>query len=308
MTYDWNTMVPITVPVGLNGWNYTGEVTINGQKVSFPVGKPTTVPEPVAEMLKAMIEREQENAGNTAKPNNHYIGDVTIPAGKSLTIAKGAEIVDENNAPTVILPETELTARDENMFSLDTPASATPTDGGTAIITYNGVEYTSPIIRAKDDETVLYAMGNTGLFGIPGGNADAPFFVLLFEQETDGAYGRFANTDGATSVTLSIVEKVETESTGGGSGGFIVKATCDFENNTATFDKTYEETLAAIKAGQYVACHVDDETVLIIAPATTVDTGNEIHQIAFSIYMGTGNLMVIMQSDGTGICTLATID
>lgn len=228
--------------------------------------------------------------------------------GEIIAIVKAVVNNTLHPSPTVILPETELTARDENFFSLDTPASATPTDGGTAIITYNGVEYTSPIIRAEDDETVLYAMGYTEIMGIPGGNADAPFCVLLFEQETDGAYGMFSNTDGATSVTLSIVEKVETESTGGGSGGFIVKATCDFENNTATFDKTYEETLAAIKAGQYVACHVDDGTALIIAPATTVDTGNEIHQIMFSIYMVTGNLMVIMQSDGTGICTLATID
>lgn len=94
MTYNWNTMVEITVPTGTNGWLYSGEVIINGVKVRFPVGTPTSVPEPAAVLLKKMIELEQEEDANTAKPQNHYVGDVTIPAGKTLTLEEGAMVND----------------------------------------------------------------------------------------------------------------------------------------------------------------------------------------------------------------------
>lgn len=96
MTYNWNTMVEIAVPTGTNGWLYSGEVIINGVKVRFPVGVPTSVPEPAAVLLKKMIELEQEEDANTAKPQNHYVGDVTIPAGNTLTLEKGAKFVDNS--------------------------------------------------------------------------------------------------------------------------------------------------------------------------------------------------------------------
>lgn len=60
MTYDWKKMVEITVPVGINGWVYAGSVTINGVTVDFPIGIPTSVPEPVAELLKKFIALEEE--------------------------------------------------------------------------------------------------------------------------------------------------------------------------------------------------------------------------------------------------------
>jgi RNA polymerase sigma factor (sigma-70 family) len=67
MTYNWNTMVEITVPTGTNGWLYSGEVIINGVKVRFPVGVPTSVPEPAAVLLKKMIELEQEEERHTLR-------------------------------------------------------------------------------------------------------------------------------------------------------------------------------------------------------------------------------------------------
>ena len=60
MTYDWNKMVEITVPDGINGWVYAGSVTINGVTVDFPIGIPTSVPEPVAELLKMFIALEED--------------------------------------------------------------------------------------------------------------------------------------------------------------------------------------------------------------------------------------------------------
>lgn len=94
MTYDWKKMVPITVPVGTNGWLYSGEVVINGVSTEFPIGVETTVPEPVAYLLERMIELEKAEDENTAKPNNHYVGDVTVPEGKTLVLEKGARVAD----------------------------------------------------------------------------------------------------------------------------------------------------------------------------------------------------------------------
>lgn len=61
MNYDWNKYVTITVPKGLNGWVYSGNVTINGIKVEFPVGVETSVPEPAAAMLNAMMKAMEDN-------------------------------------------------------------------------------------------------------------------------------------------------------------------------------------------------------------------------------------------------------
>lgn len=258
MTYNWNTMVDITVPTGTNGWLYSGEVIINGIKVRFPVGVPTSVPEPAAALLNKMIELKKEEADNTAKPQNHYIGAVTIPEGKTLTLAKGAKLVDENNAPVVILPETEMTPAEEGMFGIMTPLSATPTDGATAKIIYNGVEYTSPIILGEDEGLVMYGMGNTDMMGLPGGNADAPFAVVLIPSGMDGAYGMVVPMDGATSVTLSIVQ-TEGAASGGSSAGALVVTAVISGDTTATLtvdsvSATHASMYAAITSGRDVLC------------------------------------------------------
>lgn len=38
MVYNWNKMVTITVPVGLNGWQTRGRMIINGREYTFPIG------------------------------------------------------------------------------------------------------------------------------------------------------------------------------------------------------------------------------------------------------------------------------
>lgn len=191
MTYNWNTMVEITVPTGTNGWLYSGEVIINGVKVRFPVGVPTSVPEPAAALLKKMIELEQAEDANTAKPQNHYVGDVTIPAGKTLTLEEGAMVNDMAG-------------------------------------------------------------------GLGGGSASA------------------------------------------GGGGFIVNATIgeidpEVMSADCTFDKTFEETLAAIKAGQYVACHAMVEGMCIFRAVNYEETA-----ICFSITMGQTEMQIIMFDRGGG--------
>jgi hypothetical protein len=258
MTYNWDNMVEITVPKGTNGWVYSGEVTINGVNVKFPVGTPTTVPEPAAALLNKMIELEREDDLSGAKPNNHYVGNVTVPDGKTLTLQKGAKVVDEagvlggSSAPAhvVILPETTAEVDpDAGVVFIMTPMSATPTDGGTAKIVYNGAEYTSPILYISDNGLDGYAMGNTGAIGIPGGNSDAPFLVALYTAETDGAYGMFMPMDGATSVTVSITEGA---SSGAAESPVVVVPFVVDNSMNINITKSFDDILALANSGKVV--------------------------------------------------------
>lgn len=268
MTYNWNTMVEITVPTGTNGWLYSGEVIINGVKVRFPVGVPTSVPEPAAVLLKKMIELEQEEDANTAKPQNHYVGDVTIPAGKTLTLEKGAKFVDNSGGgEVVILPETEIAAITESPIM--TAPNAMPEVGKVYVVTYDGTAYDCPAIAIPEGIGMAgVALGNSDLLGISGGNASAPFVVALFDspQVMEGSefYGLLLPVGGGeegTFVTISIVEKAETASAGGGvfyvdcTPGELIEGTD--QATLVGMTKTYEETFAAYESGQVVAFRVN---------------------------------------------------
>jgi len=297
MTYNWNTMVEITVPTGTNGWLYSGEVIINGVKVRFPVGVPTSVPEPAAVLLKKMIELEQEEDANTAKPQNHYVGDVTIPAGKTLTLEKGAKFVD-NSGPSevVILPETEATvdAEADNMAPIMTPLSATPTDGATAEITYNGAKYTSPIVY--DEQNAMFAMGNTEPAGIQGGNADAPFFVGLIPEGLEGIYAMVLPLDGATTVTISIVQTEGAASGGEGAGATALIVNLDIA--TMTIDKPFTAAYSALSAGKPVQFQTRGEAFThILYPCTYSESYINLFQITHDNYMTPTGLVI--NSDGT---------
>lgn len=312
MTYNWNNMVPITVPTGTNGWLYSGEVVINGVKVRFPVGVPTSVPEPAAVLLKKMIELEQEEDANTAKPQNHYVGDVTIPAGKTLTLEKGAKFVD-NSGPSevVILPETVATMGEGQAF-ITTPLSATPTDGATAKVTYNGTEYICTIAHANEGGVESFVMGNFAAAGMPfdGSNPDAPFVVALLPDGMDGAYGMVIPLDGSTTVTLSIVQVGEAsggESAGGGYLYFTGTATMNSNTNNgeATFDKTFAEVLAAIKGKKPVFCALsgvsDNKLCILQAVSSWADTA-----ITLNSNEGGTTVTVDMMSDGSNLVRLRT--
>lgn len=308
MTYNWNNMVSITVPTGTNGWLYSGELTINGVKVRFPVGVPTSVPEPAAVLLKKMIELEQKEDANTAKPQNHYVGDVTIPAGKTLTLEAGAKFVD-NSGPSevVILPETEL--EKDDFFGTATPLSATPTEGATAVVTYNGVAYESPVARVVDEGVEMFVAGNTELIGIPGGNADAPFTVILMPAAPDGATVVFTPTDDPTSVTISIVQ-VGAASGGESDGGgvFTVHATVGSDWTTVTTDKTVSEVMTAIKAGHHceAKCSIPGNFYIYLPLAGDTISGqaspDDSNALMFSalVNMGANTIYTLtMQYDGT---------
>ena len=209
--------VTITVPVGLNGWQQTGSVVINGMKVEFPVGEETQVPETAAALLNELIEAAEKRAEDTAKPNNHYVGAVTIPAGKNLTLEEGAGI---KRADKVILPETVLEERsDDDNFDLHTPWAENIETGKTYNVNYNGTTYACTAIYNETAGLASNLLGSTDAFGIEGGNPDAPFTMMCFPNEMQAEdwpmVGILNSLDGATSVTLSVVEKGKAVSVGG---------------------------------------------------------------------------------------------
>ena len=282
MTYDWNKQVEITVPTGTNGWIYSGEVIINGVKVRFPVGVPTTVPEPAAALLNKMIELEREEENNTAKPDNHYVGSVTVPEGKTLTLAKGAKVVDEDGllgstpAPVVILPETELAFDNSPVCPITTPFANKPTLGGTYKIKLDGTEYTtSNVVDATNTlgEGVIacYALGNADLLGFTemlGTNPDASANIFLGlipdgkQQDDETMYGLLgvSSEPVTTTAVLSIVQTGEAsaDSGNGSSGALVVTAVISGDTiGAVTVDSvsaTHADMYAAIMSGRDVLC------------------------------------------------------
>ena len=183
-----------------------------------------------------------------------------------------AELNDKlagGTSEVVILQETVATVDAEagGQAFIMTPLSATPTEGATAKIIYNGVEYTSPIILGEDEGLVMYGMGNTDMMGLPGGNADAPFVVVLIPSGMDGAYGMVMPMDGATSVTLSIVQ-TEGAASGGAADSPVVIAKLTGSGSNITIDKTFDEIVSLVKSGKIVYLQnitADTATTMMLA-------------------------------------------
>lgn len=320
MTYDWNKQVEITVPTGTNGWIYSGEVIINGVKVRFPVGVPTTVPEPAAALLNKMIELEREEENNTAKPDNHYVGSVTVPEGKTLTLAKGAKVVDEDGllgstpAPVVILPETEMAFDNSPGCPITTPFANKPTLGGTYKIKLDGTEYTtSNVVDATNTlgEGVIacYVLGNADLLGFTemlGTNPDASANIFLAlipdgkQQDDETMYGLLgvSSEPVTTTAVLSIVQTEGAASGGESAGGGVLmfNVTVNSTNNALeSYDKTYEQILAAFNSGKYVAAKVNINGMTAVIPLSVY----LLDEIRFIMYDGTTMIDMGFKSDGT---------
>lgn len=322
MTYNWNTMVEITVPTGTNGWLYSGEVIINGVKVRFPVGVPTSVPEPAAVLLKKMIELEQEEDANTAKPQNHYVGDVTIPAGKTLTLEKGSKLVDNSGGgEVVILPETVLTGEGPQ-YALPAQPENTPTAGGTYKIVWDGVEYVSPALDVTEtmgEGMPAFTFGDTSIMlGEEGAAAmgnplpGAPFVLMLapngvvIEEGEPTIYGIFMATTEPTNPTLSIVQTEGAASGGESAGGGVVVATAIIadDETVTSIDKPYAELLAAFDAGKPVQMIVKSSMADFMMPLIVhLKLGGD--YLLFSAYTDTKNLTLKASlrynADGTSV-------
>lgn len=180
----------------------------------------------------------------------------------------------------VILPETELTHVEAAGGYIGNIQSL-PEEGKTYVVTYNGTAYDCACwMWEVDPGDFAPAFGNSSLVGVEGGNADAPFLIMLAEDEAGVLQCLFTPTDDTTpeSVTLSIVEKAETSSAGGG-GLFVVNLVKGEQMEESPIpqyptafaveiDKTFAEVLAAFKAGNRVECRetAEDGSVTIYQP------------------------------------------
>ena len=304
MKYNWTEMVDITVPVGTNGWLYSGELIINGVKVSFPVGVPTSVPAPAAALLQQMIVIEQE-ADKTAKPNNHYVGSLTVPAGKTLTLQPGTKVVDADGvlgagASKVLLDETALTVdKATGMMTAQVDLAYKAEQDKLYTVIYNDAEYKCKAYIEKRSTGAWTLL--LGKINYPQANNDAPFAIIIqVPAPGDGknAAMQVMPQDGAETATVSIMEKTEPAG-----GGLIVRTTLQGDAGNGmtyvSFDKTFGEIMEAIQAGRYVACHheVDDGAGALVLPVVSYAPGL---LIAFSVYSGGATDAIQMMADGTG--------
>ena len=179
-----------------------------------------------------------------------------------------AELNDKlagGSSEVVILTETAVTVT-EGQGYITTPLSATPTEGATARVTYNGTEYLCPVVAQADEEVAGYMLGNLDATGNGGGNPYAPFLVMLFqdgfdvsEDGTPDMYGMVMPLDGATTVTLSIVQ-TEGASGGGASGDYIIVA----DATTLKTTQKWSELAAAVQSKRNVRLEFQSEMARMV--------------------------------------------
>ena len=110
----------------------------------------------------------------------------------------------------VVLPETALTYAGEvdgmQAHVLTTSLLNVLEDGKTYQVAYNGTAYDCPVVSA--DGGLAFVLGNASAVGSEGGNPDAPFALIVYNDADtiagQGFGGICAALDGATSVTISI--------------------------------------------------------------------------------------------------------
>lgn len=155
-----------------------------------------------------------------------------------------------SSAPTevVIMSETEY-AVDGSEVPITTPLSAIPEVGATVKINYNGAEYKSPVVFVPSDGEMPDAigMGNTDELGLPGGNTDAPFAMVLYSESFYGMYGVIVPLEEVTTITISIVQE-SSASGGGASGDYIIVA----DATTLKTTQKWSEIAAAVQSKRNV--------------------------------------------------------
>lgn len=299
---DWNKMVKMTVPVGLCGWQQRGSLTINGRTTEFPVGVETELPEPVAERIKALIADAEEKAEHV-QPLKPWMQHVTGADGVARWEPR---LAYTETKEVVILPEITTAGGPIKEWG-----SAPLVSGNEYTVICNGTEYVC-VAQDLNAGVMVAAVGNPGLVGVEDDDNGLPFLIHAVPPEmgaSAGVYAMLVLPDNDVPVTISIKGIVETIKPldpkylpSGSGGGFVVNATLTPTDDTGmtgtvTFDKTFEETLAAVKAGEYVSCHFElpgeNETKNVV-PNTSY---NESH-LGFVVQLGTIGVQIVMHIGG----------
>ena len=310
--------VTITVPVGLNGWQQTGSVVINGMKVEFPMGVETQVPETAAALLEKLIEEAKGNAaeGSVGK-YKQYVTDADGNAAweDRLAYKTTGEIV--NLAPT------ELTAGDDGgdgtneSFSLLSPWAVDIEAGKTYDVTYNGTKYACPALAFDQEGLTGCLLGNGNLAGVDGGNPDAPFAMVCLPNSMQAIdwniFGMLKPQDGATAVTLSVSRVGTTSKTFApeylpNAGGSVVTAHAKIADLTVNnivlegCDMSLADLNDAYLSGKTVQIMCSDGTQVLRGLVNASDTTNGRTVLQMDVPRGVmvGGFFVvgIMEKDG----------
>lgn len=174
--------------------------------------------------------------------------------------------------PTVFLEPTEMTPEGEEggvpLHALTTPLASAPPTGVAHTVVYNGTEYDCSGVETDEGVSAIM-LGNSDAMGIPGGNPDAPFLMIVIPPEHVEAMG-FAVAlyalDGATSVTIAMRGFTETSTKTidkkylpNMDTRLIVECETVFENNRPSIvymSVQFPQILAACKAKREVVAYV----------------------------------------------------
>lgn len=214
-----------------------------------------------------------------------------VSTGKMLAFINA---LGDNSSPTevVILPETETTVED-GRATIMTPLSTAPTAGVAAKVTYNGTEYTCMIVYVGEDGIDTYAMGNFDAIDMPftGGNPDAPFVVALTPAGDSGGYGMVVPLDGATSITLSIVQ---VDAASGGGAVETMRVNITTTDGVYKADKPFATVLEAVLANKPVEFRLNPgdifEHCLHLSGMQRQTAGGDV--VAINLHKITGGVVV----------------
>lgn len=226
-----------------------------------------------------------------------------------------------------VLPETTLTYMGEEggmkLHTLTTSLLGMLEEGKTYQVACNGTAYDCPVVSA--DGGLAFVLGNASAVGSEGGNPDAPFSMIVYNDAdtiaSQGFGGICAALDGATSVTISImgegtVYKTLPEEYLPDNRVITAHATLTKMNTTDTefgeWDMTFDELWEAFNAGHdvRVLCAytgnasgdtpTNDQVVGRIDYAQEIpSTGGKLMRMRmpWSLYSGTERLIAIGKDD-----------
>lgn len=150
---------------------------------------------------------EIPQGGGVSDPGTAHLQLVSDENGKAVWVDR---LAYPYTGQVDVLPETALTYMGEaegmQMHVLMSPLIGVLKEGKTYQVNYNGVVYDCPIVSA--DEGMAFVLGKASTAGLEGGNEDAPFALIVYnDADTIAGQGFGAiclALDGATSVTISI--------------------------------------------------------------------------------------------------------
>lgn len=222
---------------------------------------------------------------------------------KMIAIAKkfgGGPSGSSGSSGVVILPEmtVELT---EGQGILTTPLTTMPGDGETVVVTYNGTDYDCPAL-AMNMGADMVLLGTFAMLGVPGGNPNAPFTLMIVSDPDTAAAAGYAGMimalDGATSATLSIAKKA-----GGMSAADLPFAVVPFvvENDAVNISKSFDAIMTLVNSGKMVYLCGTFSNRLWYMGLVYAQDNDEASEIVFTSESGNTSMTFTYTRDGVKV-------